>query len=175
MRLETEALECLEYDFQEAQQCVTEYADINYRREFVCHHNSYLAFRFLYRKGHDYLDWSSGYYVCNSTGNLPKYSATVGSVPLFSTDALSAKQIISSSMIRAIIRTISCRPTDLAEPTSLLIRRSYRGTDSCPATNPYLQTSRKSWTESRLALSRGRSQTNSHGQAVLTSAIALTG
>jgi hypothetical protein len=50
-------LELLEHDFREAQQCVNEYAEINDRcQEFVCHHTSYLAFRYLQRKGHDYLN-----------------------------------------------------------------------------------------------------------------------
>ena len=51
-------------DFVESQ----EFIDIahHYRRgmDFVCHHNAYLVAGFLQRRGHESLQWASGYYQC---------------------------------------------------------------------------------------------------------------
>ena len=35
--------------------------------DFRCHHNSYLVAGFLQRRGHAYLQWTSGYYQCRDS------------------------------------------------------------------------------------------------------------
>lgn len=61
-------------DFVESQEFIQFAHDLRRGTDFVCHHNAYLVAGFLHRRGHESLQWVSGYYQCREPGKRIHHS-----------------------------------------------------------------------------------------------------